>query len=129
MRLSETTRQPIDDEAIGRIREEDRISRILEENVYRLKPKRNGYVVVEPLGGGVRSFDHWLSCRNTLSAARLTLYRPARPDATAAMSSGVSSVRFVRGIRRREGASGTRCLRFFGRARGDAGVIRDSSFR
>lgn len=49
--IERTTRQPIDDEAIGRIREEDRISRVLEENGYRLKPKRNGYVVVEPLGG------------------------------------------------------------------------------
>lgn len=52
--IERTARQPIDDEAMCRAREEDRISRVLKENGYRLKSKRNGYVVVEPMGGRVR---------------------------------------------------------------------------
>ena len=52
--IEQTARQPIDDEAIGRMREEESISRVLKENGYVLKPKRNGYVVVEPLGGRQR---------------------------------------------------------------------------
>ena len=57
--MKPTATRPVDEDATRQIQEEERISRLLQTNGFRLKPKRTGYVVVEPLGGRerLRSLD------------------------------------------------------------------------